>query len=574
MKRRLGVLLISILFVSSIIKAQTNRNLFISPLRIPLSLSANFGELRSDHFHSGIDIKTQGATGREVVASDDGFVYLLLVSPGGFGRAIFLRHPSGYSTVYGHLDRYAPEIEEFVKARQYEYKSFPVTIYPPNERFQVKKGDIIGYSGNSGSSSGPHLHFEVRKSDGEKPVNPLLFNFGIEDNLKPVIERLVIYSGSGNTTINGERGNLYLNLTGADGNYSLPDNTELNISGLAGFGITSYDYMNDTPNRFGINSIELQVDSIPWFSYEINEFSFYETRYINAHIDYDASLRRNLEIERTFVLPNDKLSLYKNFMNNGLYDFTDNKIHTVKIIVKDCYNNKSVLSFRVKPSSPPISATTEKQDSSIIIMPYGKSNYFNSDGVNVSIPAGALYDTLHFRYSKSAGNGKFLSGIYRIHNRYSPLQKAYSLSIRVDSFPRGKASKMLIVQLDERNKMSYTGGTLSDGYIKAEQTSFGSFAITIDTIAPVILPNGLTVGADLSEKNSIRIQITDNLSGIKAYTGTIDGKWALFEYDPKYDLLVYKFDPQRIIKGINHKLNLRVTDNRDNSSVFNCEFKW
>ncbi|MBA4322510.1 MAG: hypothetical protein C0408_06800, partial [Odoribacter sp.] len=339
------LLLISIISVSNAINAQTDRNLFISPLKIPLSLSAGFGELRTDHFHSGIDIKTQGVTGKEVVASDDGYVYLLLVSPGGFGRAIYLRHASGYSTVYAHLDRYAPEIEEYVKAKQYENKSFSVTIYPPKERFVVLKGEIIGFSGNSGSSSGPHLHYEVRKSDGEKPVNPLLFNFGIEDNLKPVIERLVIYSGSINTTINGRNGNLYVNLTGAEGNFALAADTEISISGRAGFGITSYDYMNNSPNRFGINSIELQVDSIPWFSYEINEFSFHETRYINAHIDYEAAQKNNIKIERAFVLPNDKLSLYKILMKNGFYDFNDKRSHSVKIIVKDGSNNKSVLLF-------------------------------------------------------------------------------------------------------------------------------------------------------------------------------------------------------------------------------------
>jgi hypothetical protein len=341
-------LLLSILFISTLVNAQKGQNLLISPLKIPLSLSASFGELRADHFHSGIDIKTQGVTGKEVVASDDGYVYLLLVSPGGFGRAIFIRHPSGYSTVYAHLDRYAPDIEEYVKTKQYENKSFSITIYPPEEKFIVKKGETIAFSGNSGSSSGPHLHYEVRKTNGEKPVNPLLFDFGIDDNLKPVIERLAIYPGSANTNINGRSERVFLNPTGADGNYFLPDNTELRINGSAGFGVTCYDFMNNTPNRFGINSLELQIDSIPWFSYEINEFSFYETRFINAHIDYNASIQNNIDIERTFVLPNDKLSLYKNYMNNGLFDFTDNKSHIVKIIAADGSKNKSVLSFIIK----------------------------------------------------------------------------------------------------------------------------------------------------------------------------------------------------------------------------------
>ena len=569
------VIIICELLFSTLNNAQTNKNLFIPPLKIPISLSAGFGELRADHYHSGVDIKTEGVTGKEVVAAADGYVYYILVSPGGFGKAIFLRHPSGYSTLYGHLERYSPEIEDYVKSQQYQNKSYAVAITPPKERFPVKQGQIIGYSGNTGSSSGPHLHFEVRKSDSEKPVNPLLFNFGIEDNLKPVIERLAIYPGSINTTINGRGGILYFDLTGTDGKYSLSNDTELRINGPAGFGISSHDYMNNTTFRFGINSIELQIDSMTWFLYEINEFSFSETRYINAHIDYEASQRNNIEIERTFVLPNDKLSLYKGFMNNGLFDFNDNKSHSVKIIVKDGSNNKSVLSFNVMPAAPPkTSKNRQPMDSSIRVMPFGKSNLFVSDGVRVNIPSGALYDTLYFRYSKSDQNGKFLSHIYSIHNRFTPLQKAYNLSIKPDSIPPGKSSKLLIVQIDEKMNLAAVGGTFSNGFINADVLSFGNFAVTIDTVAPLISANGLADGSDLMGKNDIRIKITDDLSGIKAYTGTIDGKWALFEYDAKNDLIFYRFDPQRITKGIKHKLSLVVTDNRDNSRSLTMEFTW
>jgi hypothetical protein len=574
MFRRNTSLLLFIFIFSGISMAQENKNLFVPPLNIPLSLSASFGELRADHFHSGIDIKTQGVTGKEVIASDEGYIYLLLVSPTGFGRAIFIRHPSGYSTVYGHLDRYAPEIEEYVKNQQYENKSFSVTIYPKPEVFHVSKGQIIGYSGNSGSSSGPHLHFEVRKTDGEKPVNPLLFNFGIEDNIKPVIVRMAVYPGSPNTLINGRSGPVYLHLSGADGNYSLPQDTELRINGLAGFGLTSYDYMNNTANRFGISSIELQIDSIPWFNYEINEFSFSESKYINAHIDYEAYEKNNIEIEKTFVLPGDRLSLYRNFMNNGYFDFSDSLMHRIKITVKDGSNNKSVLSFNVKPGTKKVIAAGEKQDSNIMIMPYNKPNVFSSDGIIVTIPDGALYDTLRFRFSKSERKGRFFSAIYNIHNRFTPLQKSISVSIRPDTIPAGKASKLLIVQTDDKLRQSAVGGIFSGGYINADLPAFGSYAVSIDTIPPVIIANGLATSPDLTEKKEIRIRITDDLSGIKNYYGTIDGKWALFEYDPRYDLLVYKFDPKRISQGMKHSLNIRVTDKRDNVTQAKYEFTW
>jgi hypothetical protein len=569
MSRRNLITLISGLLLSTSMNCQVN---FVSPLKIPLSLSANFAELRADHYHSGVDIKTQGVTGQEVVAADSGYVYLLLVSPTGFGKAIFVRHPSGYSTVYGHLDSYAPDIEEYVKTQQYRDKSFSVTIYPPQDRLPVHRGQLLGYSGNSGSSSGPHLHFEVRKSDSEKPVNPEKFNFPIEDNIKPVIERLVVYPSGRGTVINGRPGKLFLNVTGGNGHYEVQQ--DLAIHGTAGFGIISYDYMNDTQNRFGINSIELTIDSIPWFSYEVNEFSFYETRYINAHIDYEESIKRNIDIEKLFVLPNDRLSLYKTYMNNGLFDFSDGKIHKVSIVVKDGKGNSTKLSFSVNPGIELQDIFSAVNDSSIIVMPFGKENNFVSDGLKVNIPSGALYDTLYFTYRSTTGNSHLFSPVHHIHNRYIPVQKQITISVRPDSIPAGKSSKLLLVQIDEKGLITSAGGRFSDGYVTAALYSLGNYAVGIDTIPPVINANGLNANPDLSGKSEIRIRIKDDFSGIKAYEGLIDGRWALFEYDAKNDVIFYKFDLKRLTKGIKHTLNLTVSDNCDNRSTYTREFFW
>ena len=185
-------LLIPFIF-SALISAPQNKSFFTSPLKIPVLLSANFGELRIDHYHSGLDIKTQGVTGKEVIAAADGYIYRISISPGGFGNTLYIRHPNGYSTVYGHLDRFIPEVDEYIKTMQYEKKSFLITAFPPGERFPVKKGDLIAYSGNSGGSAGPHLHYEIRESETEIPINPLLFDFGTTDNIAPVIEKLVAF---------------------------------------------------------------------------------------------------------------------------------------------------------------------------------------------------------------------------------------------------------------------------------------------------------------------------------------------------------------------------------------------
>ncbi len=567
-------LFISILLFNTLDDIPKDKTFFISPVKIPLSLSANFGELRIDHFHSGLDIKTQGTTGKEIVAAASGYVYRISVSPGGFGNAIYLRHPSGYSTIYGHLESFTPEIDRYVRDQQYLKRSFTITLFPPKEKFPVNQGDLIGYSGNSGSSAGPHLHYEIRKSETEVPVNPLLFEFGTGDNIEPVIERLVIYPLGRNTLINNENNIKKINVAGGHGNYYIPDSNEITISGPAGFGIKSYDLLNDSYNKCAVYSIELKVDSITRFRYVMDGFSFSESRYVNSHIDYEAYLRENVYIERTFILPNDRLSVYSDILNNGLFNFQDDKIHHIDIELTDVHDNKSRLGFKVESRMPVSEPVPSYPDKNVIVMPYSRSNKFRAEGITVSVPAGALYDTLFFTYKKNKGNPDMLSDVHYVHDKYTPLHKAVFLSIKPSLIPAGKESKTLIIQMSDDFQKSPLNSTYSEGYVNAEAMTFGMFYIGIDTVPPVISANGIVPGAGLSGRKEMRIRITDDLSGIKSYEPSIDGKWALFEYDQKNNVLIYRFDPERIEKGVMHNLSLIVNDNKDNQSVYNCDFKW
>ena len=568
------ILIFSVLFHSALDFIPKDRSIFICPVKIPQLLSANFGELRIDHFHSGLDIKTQGVTGKEVVASADGYIYRISVSPVGFGNAIYIRHPSGYSTVYGHLDKFMPEIEHWVKTQQYDKKSFLITLYPSKEQFPVRQGEVIAYSGNSGGSAGPHLHFEIRKSDDEKPVNPLLFEFGIVDNIKPFIEKLAIYPINKNSLINNQNSVRMINVSGGHGVYSISGEHEISVSGLTGFGIKAYDMLNNSPNKCAVYSIELSVDSIPIFKYVMDGFFFDESRYVNSHIDYATYMKDNIYIERAFVLPGDKLSVYKNVINRGLFNFNDNKSHQAKIIVSDANNNVSVLSFQIKAVSDKPHSVSGVIDKNINIMPYGRSNKFTADNISINIPAGALYDTLCFTYKKEPGTNQMFSDLYYVHNKFTPVHKADALSIKPTNIPAGKESKMLIVQLDDDLKKRPMNSVWSEGYLTADVLSFGRFYVGIDTVAPYISGNGLVTGAILNGQKEISIKVTDDLSGIKSYVPSIDGNWALFEYDQKNDMLIYKFDETRIKKGTKHNLSLKVTDNKDNVSTYNCNFTW
>jgi hypothetical protein len=563
-----------ILFFSILNDIPKDRSIFISPVKIPQFLSANFGELRIDHFHSGLDIKTQGVTGKEVVAAANGYIYRISISPVGFGNALYIRHPSGYSTVYGHLERFSKNIDEYVRTQQYSKKSFTVTLFPSKDDFPVKQGELIAYSGNSGGSGGPHLHFEVRKSDNEKPINPLLFDFGMTDNIPPVIEKLVIYPVNSYTLINNQNLTRKINVSGSHGVYSVPRENEISVSGLAGFGIKAYDMLNDSPNKCAVYSIELQIDSTSVFNYVMDGFSFDESRYVNSHIDYETYMKDNVYIERAFVLPNDKLSVYKNVINRGLFNFNDNKTHKARIIVTDANNNKSVVSFQIKAQSNlkhPAAVITDKD---FKIMPYNITNKFSAENILVTIPSGALYDTLFFSYKKEAGTKEMFSEVHNIHNKYTPVHKPYSLSIKPSIIPPGKTSKMLIVQVTDDQKKIACNSSWNEGYLSADVLSFGRFFIGIDTISPVISAPGLIQGADLRGERELRIKITDELSGIKSYEPLIDGNWVLFEYDQKNDLLVYRFDESRIKKGSKHDLSLKVTDNKENTSTFKCSFIW
>jgi hypothetical protein len=340
-----------------------------------------------------------------------------------------------------------------------------------------------------------------------------------------------------------------------------------------GFGISTYDLLNDSWNRCGVSSIKLMIDGEMWYLFEMDRFSFDETRYINSHIDYRRKIRDNVTIQKTFVAPNDKLSAYREVRNRGIFTFNSDTTHTVEIIVTDSHENSSVLTFRVKSVSDGMLQVPSEQTNGRLLQ-YDKPYNMSDGDITVSIPENSFYGPVVFSYRRSEMPESLYADTYEILDRFTPVHKAYKLSIYPRFIPPGLKSKMGIISLGNNGSASFIGGEWSGDYLVANLRSFGRFTVGIDTVPPQIQTNGFKSGADLTGRKELRFNITDNFSGIKSYEAFVDGKWALFEYDPKNSLIIHRFDPKRTEKGSQHTLRLKVTDNRNNITELNAEFRW
>jgi len=571
-------LFLSFLFTYAVLPAQEvyehpyPTDYFRSPLDIPLYLSGNFGELRGNHFHAGIDIKTQGVEGQKVYAVADGYVSRIKVSPYGYGKAIYVTHPNGYTSVYGHLKKYSDKISKTVKKEQYRSERFAIQLFPAPFSLPVKKGEIIAYSGNSGGSAGPHLHFEIRETASEHPFNPLLFGFKVNDHLPPQLYKIAIYPLDDDALINGSNRMKYFQAKGSHGKYRLDHPYPILLQGKFGFGIMAVDRMDATHNKYGLHNLKLLVDDELIFEQEINEFAFHEGRYINSHIDYPLYLRRGLRFQKSFVEPGNKLRIYSTLKNRGIIEIKDELPHQIKYIATDLFGNQSTIAFEVEgkvyPLNPKQSELSARKQR---YLAHDRSHSFIEDEVLVKIPKGLLYDDLYFQYRKEKPSKATISPIYWLHNHYTPLHSYMTVAIRKEDIDPSLKSKALIVSTTNGKNWYAEGGKWKGDQLSVRTRSFGGYAIAVDSIPPTIRPLNIYPGADLSRKWSIRFKINDELSGIGSYRAEVDGKWILMEYDAKNKLITHYFDGE-IAKG-EHKLILKVRDERGNLNSYTASFR-
>ena len=564
-------LLLIIPFLSILIQAQDiyksidyPQNYFRLPLDIVPVISGSFGELRGNHFHSGLDYKTNQREGYPVYAVADGYISRLRVSATGFGNAVYITHPNGYTSVYGHLKKYNDRITQTVKTYQYRIESFEVDFPLLSVEIPVKKGDLIAWSGNSGGSGAPHLHFELRDTQTEETINPQLFGLTIPDRVKPTINGLYLYRLN-DEPFSEYTPKQYFQVAGANGVYKLNQSPIINVSGQFGFGIITNDKNSASANSLGIYSIELELNGKTIYNSVWEKFTFENSRAINSHLDFPALLKTGRRIQKSFVDPGNPLKLYKTLVNNGLLTITNNEIHNVQYLIKDVAGNTSRLNFRVKYNADAV--IKAKHIDATTRFPFDQDNRFDSGAIKVFIPQGALYTDLCFNYNSLPKSTGAFSKIHKIHNNLTPLQKFYTLWIRPDStLTEELKSKAIIVD----SKRISQGGIYEDGFVKASARNFGSFYVAVDTVPPQIIPINISNGKNMVAIPKLIFKISDNLSGIRSYRGTINGRWVLMEFDGKSATLWHTFDEQTL-PGV-HNLQLFVTDMKNNSNIYTANF--
>ncbi|HWB64794.1 MAG TPA: peptidoglycan DD-metalloendopeptidase family protein [Chitinophagales bacterium] len=543
------------------------QNYFRAPLNLPLTLAGNFGEPRSGHFHTGLDFCTNEEEGHVVLAAADGYISRINISPYGYGNALYIQHPNGYTTVYGHLQKFSPAIQERTRKEQYAKKSFSIDLFPAVGELPVKKGDTIAWSGNTGSSGGPHLHFEIRDAR-EHPINPCLFGFDIKDSLPPVVSYLKFYpldglkyKSDGYITRLIKKGNRY----GVAG-----DVVKVNDD-KAGVAVNAYDIMQGVSNYTGIYDLKLFDNGQKIYEYQINSIAFTETRFVLSQVDFPLFRKYNYKpFQRCYLQPGNRCPVYKDVVNSGMIDLSDKKEHAISIEVADYNGNTDTIKFGLQYDANS-GLFKEEPVKYVQRFDYEKENKFSNEDVSITAPKYCLFDTLYFNYSASPAVPGLYSKVHQVGDNSTELLSWFDISIKAVNLPPRLRDKALVCRKGETGGDVAYGGSYSNGYVLARARAFGAFYIKTDTLPPRIIPVNITPGKNMAAAKRILFKIEDDLSGIAAFNTYIDGEWALTAYAAKTDLLIHDLDPA--LKPGTHTFKVVVTDERGNTATYSIKFR-
>lgn len=537
------------------------QNYFRNPLDIPMQLSGNFGELRPNHFHAGFDFKTNQREGLNIYAAADGYVSRIKISLVGYGKAIYISHPNGYTTVYGHLQKAVGKIQDKIVDEQYMQSSYEIELFLKPDELPVKQGEVIGISGNTGGSDGPHLHYEIRDSKTEKVLNPLLFGYDIKDSKKPIVSSLFAYPLDKNAIINQSKRPVALNLSlQSDGTYL---SEKVLATGAIGFGIASYDTDDVSYNANGIYKAQLFSNGKPVFGYEFDAMYFDEARYINAFIDYGRYKRSKQRVQKLFKTNNEKWANITDNIDSGIFNINQNFSEIKKIQVSDFKGNTTIINLPIEFSSKPSTINSDEKITKYFIKAKTDA-LFENDNITVYFPANTFYEDFYLDFNTQK-NTLFL------HEDTIPVNSSFTITFTDATITSQDKKKTFIAYVNSNGKLSYYNTKIEENTFSCKSKTLGKYILAKDTLAPKISIAKSIENKDLSKQKSISLTISDDLSGVNTYNGYINDNWVLFEYEPKTKKITHTFIDTLLTEGAN-KLKVIVTDNVGNSTTFETQF--
>ena len=535
---------------------------FRSPLDIPLRLAGTFGELRNNHFHAGIDIKTNRRIGLPVYATADGYISRIKVAIWGYGKVIYINHPNGYTTVYAHLNKFGDEIQEYVKNIQYEKESYETgNIFPKKDQFIVAKGQIIGYSGRTGGFVAPHLHYEIRNTKTEKIINPLLFGIKIKDSIAPKIKKLIAYPIGLNSKINKSLKNQSLSIKKDSlNNYTA---NRLTASGKIGFGINVYDLLGKELNKNGIYSLEMKINGKRKYYHDVETFSFSESKFINLLIDYEYFSKYKNRIQKTFREKENKLSIYEGLIENGSITISEGLNYQVEIIAKDFIGNRSSIKIPVIGLKSE-TMINQQRDTTAYKIVKNKFQKFSKDGVTIAFPKNTFYKDFFLNFSVNERNAT-------IHKPTIPLDKKFTITFDSIMYNESELDHIYIANMNNKKYPYYMDTRKKSNKIFTTTKTLGKYGLLTDNEIPKIYNPNFKSNDWVSRLRYLTIKISDSQSGIKSYEAYIDNEWILMEYDVKKKKLSYDFRDKKLV-GSKHIFKLVVSDNVGNTNTYNSSF--
>lgn len=550
------------LLVTLFTNAQNNypQDYFGNPLEIPVILAGTFAELRSNHFHSGLDIKTQQLTGLRVLASADGFVSRIKVSHFGYGKALYISHPNGYTTVYAHLQNFAPNIEAYVKKLQYEKESYEIEVFPTPDVLPVTKESLIAYSGNTGGSGGPHLHFEIRDKQ-ERPINPMLFGIDIKDTTNPIVDAIYAYPLDQNSFVNNSNKKQKLRLIPLkNGDYTTES---IEAIGTIGFGIETFDRQDLAANSNGVYNIQSFVNGNRIFEIDLKSFSFDETQHINQLIDYKHYIEKKERIQKLFK-KNNPLTILNSDFNNGFLSVEDSTNSVYKIRIADYKNNESWVTINIKGSKNSI-AEPKPIKTTPYLVKTDQTTTLKKESVTVDFYRDTFYEDFYIDFDVK--NDTLL-----LHKDNIPAMKSFNISYDVSNYNNEDINNLYIARLvGYKNNPLYIFTKRNKNSLVASTKTLGKYALATDNSEPTISPINFKNNQWLSNYRFLKVKIDDRDSGISNFRATVNEKWILMEYDYKTKTLTYDFN-DGVVTDTKNNLKVIVTDNVGNNSTFEALF--